>query len=292
MKSSQSSGSPRPSRALALLGSCIVAAGLISGCGGGGGSTKASDAVLRMGISATIDSLNPFVSISDYSAVVYQYVYPQLVEYDTNNLSIQPSFATKWETSPDGLVWTFHTVPGAQWSDGQPLTAKDAAFTLTTTHQFQDGATGKLGGFVRNLTSARATDDNTLVVTYSEPVANVLAQMQQLPILPEHIWSQYAAGDGKALSTFQNDAPSCRSQKSWLVAAIRKRIASAARHTTGASENGGAVVRAVDVWANHWPRSSTAAPARATDSAVVLANPPGVVQRRSRSAPASPGSAA
>ena len=64
-----------------------------------------------MGISATIDSLNPFVSISDYSAVVYQYVYPQLVEYDTNNLSIQPSFATKWETSPDGLVWTFHTVP-------------------------------------------------------------------------------------------------------------------------------------------------------------------------------------
>lgn len=207
MKSSQSSGSPRPSRALALLGSCIVAAGLISGCGGGGGSTKASDAVLRMGISATIDSLNPFVSISDYSAVVYQYVYPQLVEYDTNNLSIQPSFATKWETSPDGLVWTFHTVPGAQWSDGQPLTAKDAAFTLTTTHQFQDGATGKLGGFVRNLTSARATDDNTLVVTYSEPVANVLAQMQQLPILPEHIWSQYAAGDGKALSTFQNDAP-------------------------------------------------------------------------------------
>ncbi|MGB3481813.1 MAG: peptide ABC transporter substrate-binding protein [Mycobacterium sp.] len=153
-----------------------------------------------------IDSLNPFVSTSDYSNVVYQYVYPHLTEYDTNDMSLQPSFATKWEASPDGLVWTFDTVQGAEWSDGEPLTAQDAAFTLNMIRQFEDGPTGKLAGFIRSLTSASAEGD-TLTLTYSAPVSNVLAQMQQLPILPEHVWSQYANGDGKSITTFQNEAP-------------------------------------------------------------------------------------
>src|SRR5690349_17279260 len=124
----------KPSRILALVTSCVVAFSAI-GCGG---STGSSAAVLRIGVSAAIDSLNPFVSGSDYSSVAYQYVYPHLTEYDTNDLSLQPSFATKWETSPDGLTWTFETVKDAQWSDGQPLTAKDAAFTLNMIHQYQD----------------------------------------------------------------------------------------------------------------------------------------------------------
>ncbi|BBY58316.1 ABC transporter substrate-binding protein [Mycolicibacterium sarraceniae] len=194
----------KSSRAFALFSGCVVVTGLISGCGG---AAAPSNAVLRVGVSAAIDSLNPFVSGSDYSSVAYQYIYPHLTEYDTTDLSLKPSFATKWETSPDGLTWTFDTVANAEWSDGKPLTAKDAAFTLNTIHQFEDGPTGKLAGFVRSLTTAQAQGDNKLVVTYSEPIANVLAQLQQVPILPEHIWSQYAGGDGKAISTFQNDAP-------------------------------------------------------------------------------------
>ena len=35
--------------------------------------------------------------------------------------------ATRWETSPDGLVWTFHLRP-ALWSDGKPVTADDFVF--------------------------------------------------------------------------------------------------------------------------------------------------------------------
>lgn len=180
----------------------LVAAGLTA-CG----STGSSDSVLRIGASASIDSLNPFVSSSDYSSVVYQYSYPHLTEYDTKDLSIVPSFATKWSTSSDGETWTFHTVSGAKWSDGKPLSAKDAAFTLNMIVKYQDGPTGQLAGFVNDLTTATATDANTLTLTYSQPVSNVLAQMQQLPILPEHVWSPLATGDGKKITTFQNGAP-------------------------------------------------------------------------------------
>jgi peptide/nickel transport system substrate-binding protein len=190
----------RINRVLAVVASAAVVASL-SGCGS---KAPASD-VLRIGVSATIDSLNPFVSSSDYSSVVFEYVYPHLTEYDTKDMSLQPSFAEKWQTTPDGLKWTFETVKDAKWSDGQPLTAKDAAFTLNVIHKFQDGSAGKLAGVLQGLDSAVADDDTHLTLTYSAPVSNVLAQLTQLPILPEHVWSQYATGDGKALTTFAND---------------------------------------------------------------------------------------
>ncbi len=38
-----------------------------------------------------------------------------------------PAMATSWETSPDGLVWTFH-LREAAWSDGAPVTAEDFVY--------------------------------------------------------------------------------------------------------------------------------------------------------------------
>ena len=192
-------------RCRGALAALIAVAVMIAGAGCS--SRDSGSTVLRIGVSATIDSLNPFVSSSDYSSVVFEYVYPHLTEYDTKDMSLRPSFATSWKTSPDGLVWTFDTAENATWSDGKPLTAKDAAFTLNTIGKFRDGAAGKLAGFMQGLTSATADGDNRLTLTYSAPVSNVLAQMTQLPILPEHIWSQYASGDGKELTTFANEAP-------------------------------------------------------------------------------------
>jgi peptide/nickel transport system substrate-binding protein len=193
---------------VAVMTTAVVVA--LSGCTSSGGSQAGGSAeqggVLRVGISAAIDSLNPFVSQSDYSSIAYQYVYPHLIEYDAK-LNFVPSFATKWDTSADGKTWTWHTVPGAKWSDGKPLTAKDAAFTLNMMMKYQNGPTALLASLVAHMTKAVATDDNTLVVTYSAPVANVLAQMQSVNIYPEQVWGPLATGAGKAITTFQNSAP-------------------------------------------------------------------------------------
>ncbi|MBS0408860.1 MAG: peptide ABC transporter substrate-binding protein, partial [Proteobacteria bacterium] len=40
-----------------------------------------------------------------------------------------PGMAERWETSPDGLVWTFH-LRDAKWSDGEPVTADDFVYSL------------------------------------------------------------------------------------------------------------------------------------------------------------------
>jgi peptide/nickel transport system substrate-binding protein len=170
------------------------------------GHAAAAGDTLRIGATQPIDSLNPFVANSDYSSVAYQYSYPFLTQYDAK-LNIVPYFAKSWEVSADNKVWTFHTTPGASWSDGKPLTAKDAAFTFNMVNKYKSGPTGRLSGWLGHLVEAKATDDNTLVLTYDAPVGNVLVQLQAEPILPEHVWAPLATGDGEKITSFENPTP-------------------------------------------------------------------------------------
>jgi len=199
----------RPRRArLVLLAAAVTAISLVAAaCGGSnsGGSVK-EGGVFRLGTSSSIDSLNPFVAFQADAYSTFEYIYPELVQYNAK-LQFVPDFARSWAESAGGKVWTFHTQPNAKWSDGKPLTAADAAWTYQTILKYQDGATANSAGYVAHLKSVTAPDATTLVLTYKQPVANVLSQVQQVPILPEHIWAKYATGNGKALTRFQNNAP-------------------------------------------------------------------------------------
>lgn len=130
-------------------------------------------------------------------------MYPFLVQYD-EHLEIAPDFAASWETSADGKTWTFHLQEGAMWSDGRPLTAEDAAWTINTTVKFADGPTGNRANTVLNVKRATATDPTTLDVSYSAPVGPALAKLNFLPILPKHVWEKNAAGNGAAMKTYAN----------------------------------------------------------------------------------------
>jgi peptide/nickel transport system substrate-binding protein len=173
-----------------------------NGNGGGGGSGGGH---LILGTLSNIDTLNPFRTFQQNSYSTFEYVYPQLVQYDLKTLEFVPDFATKWEQSTDGLTWTFHTTPNATWSDGQALNAQDVAFTFNMIIKYKDGPTGFVAGGLANVTSVTASDDNTVVVQYSVPVANVLPNLQQISILPEQVWAPLATGDGKQIHGFSNE---------------------------------------------------------------------------------------
>ena len=99
--------------------------------------------------------MNPFVAQSDYSYAVYEYVYPQLVQYNAR-LGIAPDFARSWSVSPDGKSWTFHTVPHARWSDGTPLPAADVAWTINEVMKYKNGPAGQWAGLLEHMTGATA----------------------------------------------------------------------------------------------------------------------------------------
>jgi peptide/nickel transport system substrate-binding protein len=150
--------------------------------------------------------MNPFVAQSDYSYAVYEYIYPQLVQYNSS-LGIAPDFARSWSTSADGRTWTFHTVPHAHWSDGKPLTAADVAWTINEVMKYKNGPAGQWAGLLEHMIGASAPNPTTLIITYSTPVANVLEQMQSMSVLPKQVWAPYFTGNGAKIKTFPNVPP-------------------------------------------------------------------------------------
>jgi peptide/nickel transport system substrate-binding protein len=115
---------------------------VLNACSSGGSSASQgvkNGGILRVGMTQTIDNLNPFVGFEQVSYDIWETIYPQLDQYNTKTLAIEPDFATSWTTSADGRTWTFRTRPNAEWSDGKPLTAADAAWTINTIIKFKTG---------------------------------------------------------------------------------------------------------------------------------------------------------
>jgi peptide/nickel transport system substrate-binding protein len=179
--------------ALLLLGACS------QGASGSGGSD-----FLRVGTIAVLNSLNPWITFDQLSLDLQSDIYPRLVQYNLHTLAFQPDFAVRWTLSADGRTLTFTTRPHAEWSDGRPLTAADAAWTINTMVRLQNGAAGAWASTVADISRATATSPTTFTVYYRAAVANPLANLEQIPVLPEHVWGPLAAGQGKALRAASN----------------------------------------------------------------------------------------
>lgn len=95
--------------------------------------------------------------------------------------SLQPGQAETWETSEDGLTWTFHLREGLKWSDGTDLNANDFVYSwqrvcdpqvaapyaetvLSMVKGYEKAVEGDLEAL-----AVTAPDDNTLVVELSGP---------------------------------------------------------------------------------------------------------------------------
>jgi len=177
-----------------------------AGCGGTSSSSSGSgsQSILTIGTINYIDSLNPFVAYDAQAYNAFCMEYPQLVQYGPG-LKLQGDWAKSWTHSANGLIWTFHLIAGGKWSDGVPLTSKDAAWTINTILKYKSGATS-LGAYVLDgVKDATAPNPTTLVIHYGRPVAPALANLEQMFILPEHVWSHYTGNHGKDLTAFYPD---------------------------------------------------------------------------------------
>jgi peptide/nickel transport system substrate-binding protein len=145
--------------------------------------------ILRVGVTQEVDSLNPFISITRTGTDILRANFDYLTVYSQQDYSVEPGLAEKWTTSDDKLTWTFTIRKGVKWSDGEPLTAKDAAFTFTKMMDDETAATAN-GSYVAQFESVEAPDDNTLVITTKVPQSTMLGL--DVPIVPEHIWSKVA----------------------------------------------------------------------------------------------------
>lgn len=118
-------------RTLPLLVVAALAAVSLGGCQGGPHrpACPAGQSCFEFGLSVEPATLDP----QKANLVTETWVIGDLMTgltTDGPDASPVPGGATSWETSPDGLVWTFHLRRGAKWSDGAPVTADDYVFGL------------------------------------------------------------------------------------------------------------------------------------------------------------------
>lgn len=106
-----------------------------------------------------------------------------LVRY-TAGLSFENDLATGYSVSEDGLTWTFTLRDDAFFTDGEPVTAKDVAFTLETAKKAQGSVD------LTYMESARALDETTVEVTLLRPTSIFLNTVASIGIVPEHAYGK------------------------------------------------------------------------------------------------------
>jgi len=97
-----------------------------------------------------------------------------------------PHIATSWDVSPDLKTYTFHLRTGIKWSDGEPFSSADAAFTMLEVAKFNTYQTQTLA----NVASVETPDDATFVVHTKAPLAVMLDAFDKevFPLMPKHIY--------------------------------------------------------------------------------------------------------
>ena len=85
--------------------------------------------VLTIGRREDSTTFDPIKSAQNADNWVFSNVFDPLVRVDKSGTKLEPGVAESWTISPDGKVYTFK-IRDTTFSDGTPLTASDAAFSL------------------------------------------------------------------------------------------------------------------------------------------------------------------
>lgn len=102
----------------------------------------------------------------------------------TKDLGIENDLATEYSCSDDGLTWTVKIRDDVKFTDGEPLTASDVAFTFNTCRD-----ESSVNDFTM-LKEAVAVDDTTVEFHMNEPYSIWPYTMAIVGIVPEHAYDE------------------------------------------------------------------------------------------------------
>src|SRR5579885_3265729 len=140
------------------------------------GAAKA-DTTLVVAIAADPTGFDPEAVLNNTSGFVMATIYDSLVKYKPGTVDVEPGLAQSWDTSADGLTWTFHLRQGIKFHDGTPFNAPNYVKTIKRLLDKQDADsifnTGPVESMIDDtygpVASYTALDDNTVQFKLKEP---------------------------------------------------------------------------------------------------------------------------
>lgn len=126
------------------------------------------------------DGYDPTLGWGRYGSPLFQ---STLLRRDAD-LNIVNDLATGYSVSEDGLVWTVDIRTDVRFSDGQPLTARDVAFTYNQAAR-SAGLTD-----LSILDQALAVDEDTVELRLNQTASTFVHRLISLGIIPEHAYGE------------------------------------------------------------------------------------------------------
>ena len=181
-------------RTLSVILSAVMAALLISGCQNDAGRASQSNRAgqqTEAGGSVVVvmdPSSEPEAGFDPaYGWGAGEHVHEPLIQstltVTNTDLTIGYDLATAYSASEDGLTWTVEIRDDVKFTDGEPLTAEDVAFTYNTVKE-----SSSVNDFTM-LDYAEAASDTTVLFHMTRPFSIWPYTMAIVGIVPEHAYN-------------------------------------------------------------------------------------------------------
>lgn len=170
----------------AALASVVLVPGGLGVLAAQDAATPVSGGTLRLGVQGDPTELDPALSNLAASILVVDLVYEGLV-HDGPDLVPQPSLATSWDISDDGLTYKFSLRENVTFHHGRAFTADDVVYSL---RRVMDPETGSPWvTYTDRINDIQALDPMTVEITLQSPDASFLAGLGRkgLVIVPQDI---------------------------------------------------------------------------------------------------------
>lgn len=178
---------------ISLLCVAALVVSLLLGCGGesaerSGGSRDRDSVVIALDPGSEPEAgFDPA-----YGWGAGEHVHEPLIQstltVTNTDLTIGYDLATGYSVSEDGLTWQVTIRNDVKFTDGEPLTAEDVAFTYNTVKE-----TSSVNDFTM-LDHAEAADDTTVIFHMTRPFSIWPYTMAEVGILPEHAYDSATYG--------------------------------------------------------------------------------------------------
>lgn len=178
-------------RVISIVCTAVLIAGLLTGCGQGreniaenNGEAERDSVVVTMPAASEPEAgFDPA-----YGWGAGEHVHEPLIQstlmVTTKDLKIEKDLAADYQVSADGLTWTVTIRDDVKFTDGEPLTAADVAFTYNNCKE-----KSTVNDFTM-LDRASALDDTTVEFRMTKPFSIWPYTMAIVGIVPEHAYDE------------------------------------------------------------------------------------------------------
>ncbi|MDD6614617.1 MAG: peptide ABC transporter substrate-binding protein [Lachnospiraceae bacterium] len=167
-------------KVISMLLAAVMTVSMVSGTVMTAAAEESTGKELSVQVGPDPETIDPALNSAVDGGNMILHAFECLLTIDQEG-KIAPGQAETWETSEDGLTWTFHLRDGLKWSDGSDLTANDFVYSWKrvcdpeVAAPYAETVLGMVEGFDAAIEgdldalAVTAVDDKTLEVKLATP---------------------------------------------------------------------------------------------------------------------------